>query len=97
MDMNYKYKLIYSSQFKKDFKKFIKSGRYDPKKLEIVVELLCKGDILPAKYRNHRLKGNFMGASECHIEPDWLLIYEKLEDTMVLYLMRTGSHGQLFG
>lgn len=56
------------------------------------MEKLANGEILEAKYRDHALTGNYKGSRECHIEPDWLLIYE----TLVLMLSRVGSHSELF-
>ena len=69
---------------------------YPIQKLQEVVELLCLGENLPAKYRDHFLSGDFAGCRECHVAPDWLLIYEKEEDRLFLYLLRTGSHSDLF-
>jgi len=65
-------------------------------KLEKVLELLVNGEKLPPKYRDHKLGGEYLGTRECHIAPDWLLIYEVIEDELVLYLTRTGSHAKLF-
>ena len=90
------YKPARTKQFKKDFKRLMRSGRYDMKKLENTLELLVKNVALPARYENHALKGRLYGSFECHIEPDWLLIYLKIDGIMVLYLMRTGSHSELF-
>ncbi|MFZ2466375.1 MAG: type II toxin-antitoxin system YafQ family toxin, partial [Ruminococcus bromii] len=53
-------------------------------------------EILPDKYRDHLLIGNYKGKHECHLEPDWLLIYEYLDDELILFLTRTGSHSDLF-
>lgn len=61
-----------------------------------VIEILANGGKLDAKYRDHDLSGNFKGTRECHIEPDWLLIYEIKEDILVLMLSRTGTHSDLF-
>ena len=62
-----------------------------------VVDLLVKGITLPAKYRNHSLTGNYQGWMECHIQPDWLLIWKYEEGELVLCLLSRGSHADLFG
>lgn len=88
-------KIRYHSTFKKDYKKIVKRG-YDVRLLETVIGLLDEQKPLPEKYRDHNLIGNYSGCRECHITPDWLLIYEINEDELVLYLTRTGSHSDLF-
>lgn len=88
-------KIRYHSTFKKDYKKIVKRG-YDVHLLETVIDLLVEQKPLPEKYRDHNLIGNYSGCRECHITPDWLLIYEINEDELVLYLTRTGSHSDLF-
>ncbi|HHX93469.1 MAG TPA: type II toxin-antitoxin system YafQ family toxin [Clostridiales bacterium] len=88
-------KIRYSSQFKKVFKLVQKRG-YDTRLLEEVLYLLADGKSLPAKYCDHSLAGNYKGFRECHIQPDWLLIYKIEKDTLILTLTRTGSHGDLF-
>lgn len=65
-------------------------------KLFTVVEKLANDEILEENYREHKLTGNYTGCRECHIEPDWLLIYEKVDDNLILILNRTGSHSDLF-
>ena len=90
-----KYHIKRSSRFKKDFKAAKKRG-YDIKLLEEVVKILAKGEPLPEQYLDHPLKGNYKGCRECHITPDWLLIYEIFDDTLILYLTRTGTHSDLF-
>ena len=82
-----------TSQFKKDIKKQIKKGK-DPEKLTSLIKLLIKNDPLPQKYKDHALIGNWIGRRDCHIEPDWILIYKKTEDELLLE--RTGSHSDLF-
>ncbi len=62
-----------------------------------VITILANGDRLPDKYRDHELQGNYKGYRECHIEPDWLLIYKISSNILVLSLVRTGSHSRLFG
>ena len=85
--------VIYSGQFKKDYKKCIKRG-FDMDLLKSVVAILSIPKPLPPKNRDHFLTGNYSGRKECHIEPDWLLIYELDGDD--LYLDRTGTHSDLF-
>ena len=87
------YRLALSTQFKKDLKKARKQEK-NITKLEVVLDLLSNGDELPAHYRNHLLTGNWQGYSECHIEPDWLLIYRINDDS--IYLARLSSHSDLF-
>ncbi len=88
-------RIRYSSKFKKDFKIIVKRG-YDIKLLEEVLNLLCKEQILPHKYLDHALIGNYAGHRECHIAPDWLLIYKIENDILTLSLTRTGTHSDLF-
>lgn len=88
--------ITYTSQFRKDFKRLKKTGRYDVNQLENIIEKLSKENPLEAKHRNHLLKGNLEGFYECHICPDWLLIYEIDKPTNHLRLARTGSHSELF-
>lgn len=90
-----KYKIKFTSRFKKDLKQAKKQGK-DIEKLFDIVEKIAKNEKLDEKYRDHPLAGNFKGSRECHIEPDFLLIYEKFEDLLVLSLVRTGSHADLF-
>ena len=84
----------YSSAFKKDFKVCIKRG-YNMPLLLIAIDTLRIPAALPEKNRDHQLTGNFSGYRECHIEPDWLLIYKQTSDELMLY--RTGTHADLFG
>ena len=88
-------KVRYSRQFKKDFKLIQKRG-YDTKLLEEVLYLLANGKSLPAQYCDYNLVGNYKCFRECHIQPDWLLIYKIEKDTLILTLTRTGSHSDLF-
>ena len=85
--------LHYTTQFKKDHKK-IKKQNKDLAKLRAVIENLVAGQLLGPKHRDHQLSGNWEGHCDCHIEPDWLLIYRITADD--LYLERTGSHSELF-
>lgn len=83
----------YTTQFKKDIKRIRKRGK-DFSKLKVVIDKLIAGEALAAKYKDHALVGNFRGARDCHIEPDWLLIYEIDDEELIL--VRTGSHSDLF-
>lgn len=85
----------YQTTFKKDYKRIKKRG-YDICLLEEVIGMLSNGETLPAKYKDHDLIGNYRGCRECHITPDWLLVYEIAEKELVLYLMRTGTHSDIF-
>lgn len=87
----------FTSQFKKDYKLALKRG-CNPKKLEEVITLLCNEQKLPAAYRDHALTNsrNYKNVRECHIEPDWLLVYKIVSDNLVLQLLRTGTHSDLF-
>jgi mRNA interferase YafQ len=85
--------IAYESQFKKDFKKVKKRGK-NLKKMNDILSLLIKEKPLPTKNRNHPLHGNWKGYWECHIEPDWLLIYKKTIQEIIL--VRTGTHADLF-
>jgi addiction module toxin, relE/stbE family len=89
------YNIIQSSKFKKDLKAAIKRG-YNISLLDEVVTTLAKGENLPPKNKDHFLSGNYNGCRECHIQPDWLLIYKIDNDLLILYLTRTGSHSDLF-
>ncbi len=92
-----KYEIERTTQFKKDFKLAVKRG-CDIDELKKVVTILAEGEILPKKYKDHDPVNsrNYKGVRECHIEPDWLLIYEISEQLMILSLKRTGSHSDLF-
>lgn len=87
------YQRVPQKQFKKDVKKIQKRGK-DTEKLKILLKLLIEGNILPPEYKDHALLGNYNGCRDCHIEPDWLLIYRY--EGMNLHLIRTGSHSDLF-
>ena len=89
-----KYVVKATSQFKKDYKLAMKRG-LKISLLEEVIMLLSKGEKLPEKYRDHALIGNWLGHRECHILPDWLLIYRIENDVLVLTLSRTGLHSDL--
>lgn len=85
----------YETSFKKDFKRIAKRG-YDIRLLEHVIEILANEKVLPEKYKDHRLTGDYTDFRECHITPDWLLIYKINEGELILFLTRTGTHSDLF-
>lgn len=88
-------KITNTSRFKKDLKKADKQNK-DIGALTDVVNLLANDRNLDARMKDHDLSGNWSGFRECHIEPDWLLIYKKIEDPSELHLIRLGSHSELF-
>lgn len=90
-----KYEVVFTNQFKKDYKLAKKQGK-NIALLKNVIQQLADGEELPPKYRDHLLAGNYAGYRECHILPDWLLVYKKQDEIMVLFLFRIGSHSDLF-
>lgn len=88
----------FTGQFKRDYKLAVKRG-CDPKKLEAVISLLCKEEPLPEACRDHALTNSkhYKDVRKCHIQPDWLLIYRVENEMLVLKLIRTGTHSDLFG
>lgn len=89
------YKVVATNRFKKDFKKSLKRGLKEDLLKEVVLLLGNKGK-LPSKYKPHKLSGNYVGTWECHIQPDWLLIWEQNEEIKLISLIRTGTHSDLF-
>ena len=90
-----KYKIKPSATFKRELKK-MKNQKKDLSLLQNIVNSLAAGEQLPEKYNDHELKGNYRGYRECHIQPDWLLIYQIDNGNLLLYLLHTGSHSELF-
>lgn len=90
-----KYSVRPSTRFQKDLKRVQRRG-YDIELLTEVIKKLANGEKLPSKYQDHDLSGNFAGCRECHIQPDWLLIYEIDDGQLFLYLTRTGTHSDVF-
>lgn len=90
-----KYEIRFSTQFKKDLKLAQKQGK-NMDRLFAIIEKLSNGESLEERFRDHALTGNYKGCRECHVEPDWLLIYEYYDDVLVLLLSRIGSHSELF-
>ena len=84
-----------TTQFKRDFRRMLRQG-YNMTELLEVVEKLANDETLAEKYHDHELKGEWNNFRECHIKPDWLLIYQKNGQELILTLTRTGSHSDLF-
>ena len=89
------YSVSPTTRFRKDLKLMVKRG-LDPAQLSEVIKLLARGERLPEKYSDHALRGEYQGCRECHIQPDWLLVYEQDDKDLYLYLIRTGTHSDLF-
>ena len=95
--MTYKYEVDYTTEFKKDYTK-IKKQNKNIEKLKTIIEQLASGNKLEEKYRDHKLNDNkrFKDCRECHIEPDWLLVYRINNNQLILLLVETGTHSDLF-
>ena len=91
-----KYEVIYSNNFKKDLKNVIKQGK-DLNKLNKIVDVLANGEELDLKHKDHKLADDkyFKNCRELHIEPNWLLVYQIIDDELILLLVRTGSHSEV--
>lgn len=89
------YRVILSTQFKKEFRRCIKRG-LNMKLITDAMDLLEATGSLPAKYRPHKLSGNMDGIWECHIQPDWLMTWEQNDTELILLFLRTGTHSDLF-
>ena len=90
-----KYTVKPTSKFQKDLKRIQKRG-YDMRLMTDIIKKLANGEILPPKNRDHNLSGNYSNCRECHIAPDWLLIYSLNSSLKIVTLVRTGSHSDLF-
>lgn len=88
------YQIVYSSRFKKELKICARRG-YDLNKMEVVLDILARGETIPQEYHDHPLHNNWHGFRDLHLEPDWLLIY-KIEGNTVVLLAATGTHSDLF-
>jgi mRNA interferase YafQ len=88
--------IVRSNQFKRDVKRLSRSGSRDISKLKEVITKLVNEERLDMYYKNHPLANNWKGCLECHISPDWLLIYRLNKEKKELELVRTGSHSELF-
>ena len=91
-----KYKVIPSKRFEKDMKRCQKRG-YDLQLIKAAIELLANTGTLPTEYRPHKLSGKYAGCWECHILPDWLMIWEQNDTELFLLLTNIGTHADLFG
>jgi mRNA interferase YafQ len=89
------FKVAYTNRFKKDIKRAVKRG-YDLSLLENAIDLLQRTGKLPEQYKTHLLSGKYSGMHECHIKPDWLLVWEQDNDKLTLLFLATGSHSDLF-
>lgn len=87
--------IVWTSRFKKDYKLCMKR-HLDMDLIDDVIRILARGETLPAVYKDHALSGDWSGHRECHIQPDWLLVYRIEDDVLVLTLARTGTHSDLF-
>lgn len=88
--------IVWTTQFKKDYKLAMKR-HLDIDLLDDIIRALSRGETLPEKNKDHELSGDWTGHRECHIQPDWLLVYRINDDVLVLTLARTGTHSDLFG
>jgi mRNA interferase YafQ len=89
-------KIKFSNKMKRDIKRVVKRGK-DLAKLEFVLDTIANQTPLPPQYNDHQLTGNLNDFRECHIEPDWLLMYQIFETELILFATRTGTHSDLFG
>lgn len=87
--------IVTTSRFEKDYKRAKRNPQWPIAELQRIVRTLATGEALAPKHRDHKLSGDHADCRECHIRPDWLLIYRI--DAEVLHLVRTGSHADLFG
>lgn len=85
----------FHKSFKRDYKRVLRRG-YDIQLMERVIQMLAEQKKLPPKYRDHELEGDYAGCRECHITPDWLLVYRIHDGDLILLLTRTGTHSDLF-
>jgi mRNA interferase YafQ len=89
------YKITTTNRFEKEVRICIKRG-YDISLLKNVMELLAESGTLPPKFKPHKLSGNYNNCWECHIKPDWLLIWQQNDTELILLFMNTGTHSDLF-
>lgn len=87
--------IVMSNKFRHDLKLAAKRG-YDLDLLDFVVTKLANREVLPGNFRDHGLTGQYAGFRECHLQPDWLLVYRVEEQALILFLSRTGTHADLF-
>lgn len=91
-----RFSIVPTKQFRKDLRRLAKS-KANLQKLQKVIDLLASGAELPTQYRDHELRGSLRGVRECHVGPDWLLLYSKDEGQLILLLVRTGTHRDVLG
>ena len=89
------YRIVYTNKFKKDLRRCAKRG-LDLSHIAEAISILSQAGTLPASYRQHSLSGSRKGLWECHIEPDWLMIWEQNDTELILLLLETGTHSDLF-
>ena len=89
------YNIEYTGRFKRDYKLAVKRG-YKEALIRNIISLIAEGTAIPAKYSPHKLTGDYKDCWECHIQPDWLLVWQINEKTNTLILIRTGTHSDLF-
>ena len=82
--------------YRKSFKRISRHKHFSQTEFKKVLDLLCSGDTLPDSYKDHQLRGNFKKYRECHIQNDILLMYQKIDDVLILLLVNIGSHSELF-
>ncbi|MBQ8942671.1 MAG: type II toxin-antitoxin system YafQ family toxin [Firmicutes bacterium] len=90
------YSIVYTGKMKKDVRRMKKRGK-DMSKLITVLDMLADKQPLPEQYKDHQLSGKLSDFRECHIEPDWLLMYQYYDDILILSATATGTHADLFG
>lgn len=90
------YKIEYTNSFKRSFKKYLKRG-LDSHVFEAALRILVEKGSLPQNYKPHKLSGKYRGLWECHLQSDWLLIWSQDDDKLILQLIDTGTHSDLFG
>ena len=88
-------KIMFTSRMKRDVKRMKRRGK-DMEKLIAVIDTLARREPLPPRNRDHALTGNLSDFRECHVEPDWLLLYQVFEDRLILSAVATGTHAELF-
>lgn len=91
-----KYVLDYTAKFKKQYKKVCKVNKKVKIEMKNIINILQFDLVFPEKYKNHKLHGKLSNLYECHVKSDWLLIYEKDQDRLILILVKTGTHSELF-
>ena len=91
-----RYKLKYTGEFKKAYKRCVKR-HYNMQLLTEVLTVLQENGTLPPKYKPHKLSGNYSGKWDCHIHPDWLLVWMQDDDELTLLMLQTGTHSDIFG